>query len=69
MFGFIKKMFGEGKIRADIVLVDGTKGTVKVSYKGDLSNIDHDEFARYVKNTAFVESGKVVKSVKIVGIC
>lgn len=68
MFGFIRRMFGEGKIRAEVTFVDGSKGFVKVAYTGDPSTLDYKEFEKNVKNVVFVEYGRVVKHVKIVGM-
>ncbi len=67
MFEFIRKMFGEGKIRTEVVCDDGTKGVVKVSYTGDLSTLDVLEFTKHVKNVCLVEHGRRVVSVKITG--
>ena len=67
MFEFIRKMFGEGKIRTEIVCDDGSTGVVKVSYTGDLATLDHDELKQHVKNWCLVEHGLRVVSVKITG--
>lgn len=35
MFNWIKKLFGEGYIYADITLADGESGSIKVKFIGD----------------------------------
>jgi hypothetical protein len=67
MFDFIKRMFGEGKIRAEIICADGTEGIVKMDYIGDLSTLDLDEFAAKVKQQVFVKYGRQVVKVNILG--
>lgn len=67
MFDFITRMFGEGKIRAEIICADGTEGIVKVPYIGDLSTLDIDEFTADVKRKVYVEYGRRVVKVNILG--
>jgi hypothetical protein len=68
MFDFIKKMFGEGKIRADVVFEDGSIGTVKVPYIGDIGTLSYCEFETDMKRKIYVEHGRKVRSVTIVGV-
>lgn len=67
MFDFIKRMFGEGKIRARIVCSDGTTGVAKVPYIGDISTLNEDELKETIRQTVFVEYGKHVTSVTVLG--
>jgi hypothetical protein len=67
MFDFIKKLFGEGIIRADIVLDDGRTGTVKLPYIGDIDTLDPAEFKQEVANQCWVKNGQRVVKVTIVG--
>lgn len=66
--GFLKRLFGEGVIRFEGVTADGTKFTAKVGYEGSLDTLDKHEMEEYVKNRVFVETGKQIKTVKIVGM-
>lgn len=67
MLNFIKKWSGEGKIRADVICDDGTIGTVKVDYMGDINTLDEKEFTQRVKRVCYVEHGKRVTNVAITG--
>ena len=66
MFDFIKKMFGEGKVRAEFILADGRQGIVKVPYIGQYNEA---ELITGVKDKMFVEYGVRCTSLKVVGHC
>lgn len=72
MFDFIKKLFGKGKIRANIICSDGTKGWVKCSYIGDPDSINDpetmDKCIHNIKNEIWVKYGKEVVQVSVVGM-
>jgi len=67
MFDWIKKLYGEGKIRANVVLSDGTTAVVKVPYIGDLSTLDAAEFEQDIIQKIWVEHGRHATSVTITG--
>lgn len=67
MFDWIRRLFGEHTIRADVVCVDGTRGTVRVQCEGDISTLDHADFGDYVKRYCFVRHGRHIATVKITG--
>lgn len=67
MFDFIRRMFGEGKIRAEITCDDGSTGTVKVPYIGDIDTLDTSEFREEVRRQVLVNYGKRVTTVNIIG--
>jgi len=59
MFDWIKKLFGEGKVRVEFTLTDGRTGVAKAKYIGDPSTFDVEEF----KARIYVEYGASVKSI------
>lgn len=63
----IKALFGEGKLRFDVELADGSRGSVKMSYIGDLSTLDMAECKAEVKRRLLVETGKVARTITFVG--
>lgn len=67
MFDWFKKLYGEGKIRADVTLSDGTTAVVRVPYIGDLSTLDRDEFEQDIIRKIWVEHGRRATSVTITG--
>jgi len=67
MFDFIKRMFGEGKIRAKITCDDGTTGTATVPYIGDIDTLNETELKATIRNQVFVNYGKRVTAVSILG--
>jgi len=67
MFDSIKRWFGEGKIRTEVTMDDGSTGTVKVPYIGDISTLDVLELKTTIKRRLLVEHGKKVVDVKIIG--
>lgn len=62
MFDWIKKLFGEGKIRAEFELADGRSGIAKVPYIGQY---DENKMLAHIKNSMQVEYGSKVTSLKI----
>lgn len=67
MFDWIKRLFGEGKIRARIACSDGSTGTVTVPYIGDIDTLDEEELGETIRRQVFVDYGKRVTSVAILG--
>ena len=67
MFDWLKRCCGEGKIRVEITMDDGSTGIAKVPYIGDITTMDTEEVKTLVTNIAFVEYGKIVTNVKILG--
>lgn len=67
MFDFIKRLFGEGKIRARIKCDDGSTGTATVPYIGDIDTLDEEELGETIRRQVFVNYGKRVTSVTILG--
>lgn len=63
----IKRCFGEGKIRFEGILEDGTKFTAKMDYIGDINTLNEKEVIEDLKRKAFVEYGWRIKEAKIVG--
>jgi hypothetical protein len=63
VFDFIKRMFGEGKIRAEFICSDGTSGSVKAPYIGQYIE---SEVLEHLKNAIEVEYGKKITHIKIV---
>ena len=64
---WLKRMFGEGKIRMEVTLADGTKGVLKMSYIGSLATADADEIKEEATNRLYVEKGLTVRSIRILG--
>ncbi len=69
MFDFIRKLFGEGTIRFEMVTRDGRKGVGKVPYMGNISTIDSEEFEMEMIDKCYVKYGERVVGVKITGYC
>jgi hypothetical protein len=67
MLDFIKRMFGEGEIRARIACDDGSTGTAKVPYIGDIETMNEAELSETIRQQVFVKYGKRVTSVNIIG--
>jgi len=67
MFDAIKRMFGEGKIRAEITFDDGSFTAVKVPYIGDIDTLDASEFRETIRRQMLVDYGKIVTGVNIIG--
>jgi hypothetical protein len=67
MFDAIKRLFGEGKIRAEAETIDGRKVTLKVPYIGDINTLDVEEFKVEVRRMCFVEHGEHIQNIRITG--
>ena len=67
MFDFIKKLFGEGKIRVEITFDDGAYASAKVPYIGDINTLDVAELKNHVKRLCLVEYGRRATNVNIIG--
>lgn len=67
MFDAIKRMFGEGKILAEITFDDGLFTAVKVPYIGDIDTLDTTEFRENIRRQMLVDYGKRVTGVNIIG--
>ena len=67
MFDFVKRLYGEGKIRAEVDFADGSFAVVKVPYIGDIDTLDLGEFRADIRRKCLVDHGKYVTSVKIIG--
>lgn len=69
MFDWLKRQFGEGKIRVEGKLIDGSGFIAKVPYIGDLSTLDKNELFETLRRTMLVEHGERVDmtSLKIIG--
>lgn len=63
MFDWVKKLFGEGHIYADIVCEDGSTGRTKAPYIGDPATFDHGEYIRSLKEEIWFKFGKKVVEV------
>lgn len=64
---WLRRWFGEGKIRFEMVTVDGRKAVGTVPYIGDIGTLDAAEFKRDMINQAWVNKGERVKEVTILG--
>ena len=67
MFEWIRKQFGEGKIRFEMITADGRRGTGTVTYTGDINTLDAEEFKQDMIRRCWVDKGERVREVKIVG--
>jgi len=69
MFDWIKRQFGEGKVRVEGKLVDGSRFTAKVAYIGDISTLNENELFANLQRQVLVENGEQVDmtSLKIIG--
>jgi hypothetical protein len=67
MFDWLRKLHGEGKIRAEVMTADGRQGIVKVPYIGDINTLNKEEFRRNVIDQVWVNKGIRVTDVKLVG--
>ena len=67
IFDSIKRLFGEGVIRIEGTLTDGTSFVAKQPYIGDRSEMTDKEIILDVANRIYVESGRIVLNAKIVG--
>jgi hypothetical protein len=67
MFDWLKRCFGEGKIRVEGTLTDGTGFTAKISYIGDIDTVDKSELLDHVRRSVLVEHGERVATCRVVG--
>lgn len=65
--GWFKKLFGSGKIRVECKTTAGESFVVKIPYEGDYDTLGESELFQQVKNQVFVDTGKVLIDMKIVG--
>ena len=63
---WLAKLFGQcGKIRYEVIFEDGSKATVKQTIEA--FGIDNDELIVRLKDSIYVETGKPVKSITLLG--
>ena len=67
MFDFVKRMFGEGKIRVEIEFDDGSTAVGLIPYIGDINTLGKAKLEETVKRMCLVEYGKRVTKVKFIG--
>lgn len=67
MFDFVKRMFGEGKIRVEIEFDDGSTAVGLIPYIGDINTLGKAKLEEYVVRVCLVEFGKRVTNIKIIG--
>lgn len=67
MFNFIRKLFGEGIIRVELLFHDGRAGIAKIPYTGDISTLDKDELFQELKSQCFVKYGRKLTGIKVLG--
>jgi hypothetical protein len=63
MFDWLKKLYGEGYIYADIVCDDGSTGRAKAPYIGDPSTFDRNEYVEKLKAEVWHKHGRRVVEV------
>jgi len=67
MFGFIRRLFGQGRVRVEFTYIKGNQlhtGSVKVPYEGEW---DEEHCMDYVRNQLIVEHGIYPLTIRIVG--
>ena len=67
MFDWIKKLFGEGKIRLEFTDNTGKVYVGRVPYIGDIDTLDVEELRDQVSKQWFVEHGTRIVDFKILG--
>lgn len=67
MFDWIKKLFGEGKIRVEFTDESGKEFIGKVPYIGDITTIEEEELKEEISNQWLVKTGARIVDFKIVG--
>lgn len=67
MFTWLKRLFGEGKIRVNFVLENGKHGVAKVPYIGDIDGLDLRTLKNHVKKQVLVETGFNVTDLTVIG--
>lgn len=68
MFDFIRRLFGEGKVRVSFTTVEGRNGAMIIDYLGDPKSIDMGELEQHTRDKLLVEHGLHMKTFKFVGI-
>lgn len=68
MFDWLKKLFGEGHIYADIVCDDGSTGRTKAPYIGDPTTFDRNEYIEHLKAEVWHKHGKRVTEINNIRI-
>jgi hypothetical protein len=67
MFDFIKRLFGEGKIRIEAETLDGRGVVLKVPYIGDIDTLDVEELKLDLMHRCYVEHGERIHKLQITG--
>jgi len=67
MFDWLKKLFGEGVIRLEGTLDDGTEVTAKMPYIGSIDTMVEEDVIETSKNQIYVKYGKRVRELRITG--
>ena len=63
MFDWLKRLHGEGAVRAEFMCSDGTTGTAKQSYIGEYVE---SEIIQHIKDKILIDHDKIITSIKIV---
>ena len=67
MFGFIRRLFGQGRVRVEFTYLEGSKirtGSAKVPYEGEW---DEEHCLNYVRNNLIIEHGIYPLKMQVVG--
>lgn len=67
MLEWFRGLFGEGRIRFEVVTLDGRKGSGTIPYRGDFSTIDEVEIKQEIIDQLWVNKGERIREIKIVG--
>lgn len=67
MFDWLKRCFGEGNIRVEGTLTDGTVWRAKCPYIGDINTLDEAELFDKLRRDILVNHGKRVKTCQVIG--
>lgn len=63
--GWVKRLFGHGKVLVEFELTDGRTGTAKIPFEGSLDSMTEKEFCKYASGIAEVEHGYKISKMRI----
>jgi hypothetical protein len=67
MFDFIKRMFGEGRIRFELTDENGKEWIGKAPYIGDINTMVESELKEEIARQWYVEHGTRIRDFKVLG--
>lgn len=68
MFNWLRKLFGDGKVRIELITVDGKQGQATAPFVGDVGKTPEKELLADIVNQIFVDKGWKIAKIRILGL-